>query len=181
MPQFTRRIGLLWNCLLRVKSCWAGGLKLGYFSSAYPRLHFLCKFANFLSIQGILSLFKVQKHSIHQFWGLKLPGEQYPLSTLCGSRQSNSFSTQLDDFDCFTAEKHPNLVNWAHKLLEKNWVLRSPMPRVKNPILPRFGALEFWQHWSVCSLLVNVYSNAMQWLYSLWRALLFFTFLRWPI
>ena len=35
------------------KNCWAGGLKLGYFSFVCPRQLFFFKFASFLSIQRV--------------------------------------------------------------------------------------------------------------------------------
>ena len=46
-----------------------------------------------------------------------LESNQYRLSTSRGSQQSNCFTTQLGDFDYFTAEKHPNLGNWAYDYL----------------------------------------------------------------
>ena len=48
-----------------------------------------------------------------------LKSNQYRLSTSRGSQQSNCFSAQLGDFGCFTAEKHPNLGNWASDYLIK--------------------------------------------------------------
>ena len=71
-------------------------------------------------LREFLSIFSVQEHVCHQFQGLRHPAEQsIRLSTSRGSQQSNCFSSQLGDFDYFTAEKHPNLWNWAYNYLIK--------------------------------------------------------------
>ena len=61
-----------------LKSHWAGGLKLGYFSS--DRLSVAALFSSNLptscQIREFLSLFNDQDHSFHQFELLKLSGEQ---------------------------------------------------------------------------------------------------------
>ena len=76
------------------------------FSSNLPGL---CRFGEFLN------LLNVQEHSFHQFKRLRCPGEQsISIIHFTQNQQSNCFSTQLGDFDYFTAEKHPNLENWAY-------------------------------------------------------------------
>ena len=91
------------------------------FSSNVP---ISCQFREFLS------LINVQEHSFHQFQGLRCPREQSILIIyFTRNKQCNWFSTQLGDYGYFTAEKHPNLGNWAYDYLIKIGLLWSCLPR----------------------------------------------------
>ena len=134
-PRFIRPIGLLWNPMPRVKKLLGGWPKIGLLFIRLPaaalfssNLAVSCQFREFLS------LFNAQEHSFHQFQGLRRKSNQYRLSTSRGSQQSNCFSAHLGDFGYFTAEKHPNLGNWAYDYLIKIGLLWSHLPRVKKPI-----------------------------------------------
>ena len=114
-PRFTCQLGYFEIAYRgsKKKNCRAGGLKLGYF--------FSFKFASFLSIQRVSDPLQTPKKIL--FINFRdydiLESNQYPLSTSPGRQQSNCFSTQLDDFNYFMTEKHPNLENWAYNYLIK--------------------------------------------------------------
>ena len=67
------KLGFLKTACRGSKSCWAGGLKLGYFSSVYLRQLFFLQICQFPvnSESLFLSLFNVQEHSFHHFQGLR--------------------------------------------------------------------------------------------------------------
>ena len=144
-PQFTRPIGLLWNPLPRVKKLLGGWPKIGLL---FIRLPAAALFSSNLPIScqfgELLSLFNVQEHSFHQFQRLRRPKvKEQSISIIHFSRsqQSNCFSAQLGEFGYFTAEKHPNLGNWAYDSLIKIGLLWSHLPRVKKPI---YRGLVLW-------------------------------------
>ena len=72
-----KRIGLVWNCLPRVKILLGGWPKNGqFFICLPPAALFSSNLPVSFQFRGVLSLFNVQEHSFHQFQGLKHPGEQ---------------------------------------------------------------------------------------------------------
>ena len=130
------------------KNCWAGGLKLGYFSFVCPRQLFFpsnlpvsCQFREFLS------LFNVQEHSFHQFQGLRRPKEQ-SISIIHFSRKSTIylFFRPIGWFWLFYGWKAPKFGKLGVWLLDKNWATLKSLTAGKKANLPRFGALKFWQH-----------------------------------
>ena len=91
----------------------AGGLpRFGLFFICLPTTTlFFLKICQFPVNSFFFNLFKVQKHSFHQFQ--EKISIDYPLYT-----EGNNlivFLLNLGDFDYFTADKHPNLGNWAYK------------------------------------------------------------------
>ena len=63
--QFTRP--KLWNSLPRVKNCWAGGLKLGYFLFVCLRQLFFLQIYHFpFNSESFWAFSNVQQHSCHQ-------------------------------------------------------------------------------------------------------------------
>ena len=74
---------------------------------------FLFKFTSFQSIQSFWTFSMAKNILFIDFRDYDiLKSNQYWQSTLRGSQQSNCFTTQLDDFDYFTAQKYLNLGNW---------------------------------------------------------------------
>ena len=118
------------------KNCWAGGLKLGYFSFVCPRQLFFLQICQFPVNSESFWASSMSKNIL--FINFRdsdvLKSNQYRLSTSRGSQQSNCFSPQLGDFGFFTAEKHPNLGNWAYHYLIKIGLLWSHLPWVEKPI-----------------------------------------------
>ena len=133
-PRLPAQLGYFDVLCCRSKNCWAGGLKLGYFSFTCSRQLFIS--SNLPVSCQFRESWDFQEHSFHQF-----QSNQYRLSTSRGSQQSNCSSTQLGDFGYFTAEKHPNLGNWAYDYLIKIGLLWSHFPWVKKPI---YRGLVLW-------------------------------------
>ena len=103
------------------QNCWAGSLKLGYFLFLKPwQLSFL-QFVSSLSIQSIFEPFQCLRtfyasiSGIKTFW--RAINIDYPLHT--GVSSLIVFLPNWMLFKCFTAEKHPNLRNWAYNYLIK--------------------------------------------------------------
>ena len=125
------------------KNCWAGGLKLGYFSFICPRQLFFLQICQFPVNSESFWASSMSKNILFinfRDWDV-LKNNQYRLSTSRGSQQSNCFSAQLGDFGYFPAEKHPNLGNWVYDYLIKIGLLWSHLPQVKKPI---YRGLVLW-------------------------------------
>ena len=146
-PQFTRRIGLLWNRLKRVKKLLGGWPKIGLLFIRLPTAALFFQICQFPVNSESLWTFSMSKNILfHQFQGLRHPGEQSTLIIHFMPKLTIVFSAQLGDYDYFTAEKHPNLENWALWLLDKNWAALKSLAACRKANWPRFGALKYWQH-----------------------------------
>ena len=105
------------------KNFWAGGLKLGYLIICFVAALFSSNLPVSCQFRELFKPFQCPGTFFSSISGI-LESNQYQLSTSRGSQKSNCFSTKLGDFGYFTAEKNPNLGNWAYDYLIKKVACR---------------------------------------------------------
>ena len=121
--------------------CWACSLKLGYFLPSTCGSSFYFKFASFLSIQRVVEPSQCPRTLFSSISRIKTSWRAINIDYLLHGEvnnliifQFNYFSTQLRDFDYFTAGKNQNLGNWVYNYLIKIGLLWSRLPLTKKSI-----------------------------------------------